>query len=271
VVDLAEKVVGLEDEVVDLKEEVVDLADKAEFFEEKFIVQEKEIERLSETSNRILNNVTHELRLPVGNVMNFAEMLSEHVEKMQDQHVKMLSDEVFQNSNRLSTMILNMLDLMMLDLKKISLNKQLMNIGEIIKERVDRCRKIYLDEKAIKFAMNIEANMLASVDVHYMKQIVDNLIINAIKFSEQGTIKVVAKKIDNKIMIEISDEGKGIPRMEIYNIFTPFMIASNSASKAEGRGIGLALCKAAIEAHGGSITVTSQNQIGAQFYIEIPC
>ncbi|MGC0372051.1 MAG: hypothetical protein DGJ47_000756 [Rickettsiaceae bacterium] len=250
--------------------DMVNLSERAVFFEEKYIVQEKEIERLNETANRILNNVTHELRLPVGNVMNFAEMLSEQVEGMKDNHIKMLSDEVFQNSTRLSTMILNMLDLMTLNTKKVELDKQTMNIGEIIKERTDRCKKIYLDGKPIKFKMQIESDMLAPVDVHYMKQVIDNLIINAIKFSEHGAIIVSAHKITDHILINISDEGKGIPSLEMYDIFTPFIMASNSASKAEGRGVGLTLCKAAIEAHGGNIEVRSDNEIGAQFTIKLP-
>ncbi|MGC0372280.1 MAG: hypothetical protein DGJ47_000990 [Rickettsiaceae bacterium] len=250
--------------------EILDAHDKAIFFEEKYVVQEKEIERLNKTSNRILNNVTHELRLPVGNVMNFAEMLSEQVEGMKDNHLKMLSDEVFQNSTRLSTMILNMLDLMTLNLNKMELDKQMMNVGEIVKERVDRCKKIYLDDKPIKFKLKIESDMLAPVDVHYMKQVIDNLVINAIKFSEQGTVTISAHKEHENIFVYITDEGKGIPALEIYDIFTPFMMASNSASKAEGRGVGLALCKAAIEAHGGSIKVDSKNEIGAQFSIRLP-
>ncbi|MGC0371756.1 MAG: hypothetical protein DGJ47_000456 [Rickettsiaceae bacterium] len=250
--------------------EVTDAHEQVLFFKEKYVVQEKEIARLNETSNRILNNVTHELRLPVGNVMNFAEMLSEQVDAMKDSHLKMLSDEVFQNSNRLSTMILNMLDLMTLNMKQVKLDKQTINIGEIIKERVDRCKKIYLDGKPIKFKLKIESDMLAHVDVHYMKQVIDNLVINAIKFSEQGTITVWSYKESGKIVINISDEGKGIPPLEIYDIFTPFKMASNSFSKAEGRGVGLALCKAAIEAHDGYIEVRSKDEIGAQFSIELP-
>ena len=98
-----------------------------------------------------------------------------------------------------------------------------------------------------------------------MRQVVDNLVINAIKFSSDGLISVQLLKSNGKIEFTIKDNGIGIPREELYDIFTPFKMGSNTESKAEGRGVGLALCKAAIEAHGGAIIVESDGVNGARF------
>lgn len=263
------QIIVLREEIQKREEEIAQLNDEVTFFKERNISHEKEIERLGETSQRILNNVTHELRLPISNVMNFAEMLSEEINKWDKQELKILSDEVLHNSTRLSTMILNMLDLATMDVQKVNLNKQKINISNLIHERVLQCKKIYLEDKPIEIKLSIQPKMMISVDTHYIQQTIDNLVINAIKFSTQGVIIVKSYIEDGFIVIVIEDEGIGIPKYDLYDIFTPFKMGSNTASKAEGRGVGLALCKTAVEAHGGNIAVASYGT-GAKFTVKIP-
>ncbi|HJK87189.1 MAG TPA: ATP-binding protein, partial [Candidatus Megaira endosymbiont of Nemacystus decipiens] len=264
-----EKIERLNNEISRRDGAIKNLHEEVDFFKQRNQNHEKEIERLGATSQRILNNVTHELRLPVGNVMNFAEMLSSKINSFDKKQLKMISDEVFENSNRLSTMIMNMLDLATMDVKKIELNKKIMNIGELVKERVTRCQKIYLDDKPIEIRMSIQEGVLIPIDVHYIQQTIDNIIINAIKFSKEGTIRVSVLAKKKAVVIKVDDQGVGIPPAELYDIFMPFKMGSNTESKAEGRGVGLALCKSAVEAHGGTITVKSLG-VGASFTIELP-
>lgn len=259
----------LKDEIKKREEKISNLNEEVVFFKERNSNHEMEIERLGETSQRILNNVNHELRLPVGNVMNFAEMLSEGLGKYTKEQQKELLDEVLQNSNRLSSMILNMLDLATMNVKNVNLNKQKINVSELIEDRIARCRKIYLQDKPIEIIASILPGIIALIDKHYIQQTVDNILINAIKFSQKGIIKVNAHIENDLIAIIVTDEGIGIPKNELYDIFTPFKMGSNAASKAEGRGVGLALCKVAVEAHGGVITVES-NGHGAIFRVSLP-
>jgi Na+/proline symporter/signal transduction histidine kinase len=258
------KVVTLDHEVINLNSQVTDLNEKVTHYSERVDDQSKEIERLGATAQKILNNVNHELRLPVGNVMNFAEMLNDGLGKFNEDQLKTLSDEVYKNSNRLSSMILNMLDLATLDAKKIELSKSKINFSELVKDRISGCIKIYLGNKKINFEMKIEENIFIDVDPNYIRQTVDNLLINAINFSTEGVIKISVLRKNNMVEFMIIDQGIGIPQSELYDIFTPFKMGSNTESKAEGRGVGLALCKAAIEAHEGSISVESKG-IGALF------
>jgi Na+/proline symporter/signal transduction histidine kinase len=259
------KVDTLGNEVTHLTTEVTDLNEKVDHYSERVSDQEKEIERLGATAQKILNNVNHELRLPVGNVMNFAEMLNEGLGKFNESQLKMLSDEVYKNSNRLSSMIMNMLDLAALEAKNLELDKRMINLGELVRDRVQSCRKMYLDNKKIDFEMQIEEEILIKVDPNYIRQTVDNLVINAINFSQKGFIKISLLRKNNIVEFVIKDEGMGIPQKDIYDIFTPFKMGSNTESKAEGRGGGLALCKAAIEAHGGIIKGESKGEKGAIF------
>jgi signal transduction histidine kinase len=268
-IHLGHEVWGLHGEVTTLNTKVSDLNETVTHFHEKISEKDKEIDRLGATAQRILNNVNHELRLPVGNVMNFAEMLNEGLGKFNESQLKMLSDEVYKNSTRLSSMILNMLDLANLNVKKVSLEKATVNFSEIVKDRVKLCCKIYLQGKKLNFKLAIDPEIMISVDPNYIRQTVDNLVINAINFSEEGTIEVSVHKQKHSVLFTITDQGIGINKNDIYDIFTPFKMGSNTESKAEGRGIGLALCKSVIEAHDGSITAQSDG-VGATFRFVLP-
>ncbi|MBL4662076.1 MAG: HAMP domain-containing histidine kinase, partial [Flavobacteriaceae bacterium] len=169
-----------------LDTKVSGLEERVDHYTERTTNQAQEIERLGSTAQRILNNVNHELRLPVGNVMNFAEILHDGLGKLSDEQLKMLSKEVYKNSNRLSTMILNMLDLATLQAKKIELQIKLANFSELVEERLAACRKIYVEEKPLKFIIKIEKNVMVPMDENYIRQTIDNLVINAINFSEKG-------------------------------------------------------------------------------------
>ena len=142
------------------------------------------------------------------------------------------------------------------------------NLSELVEDRIDNCRRIYLEQKPINIEMNIAPDTPVFVDPNYIRQTIDNLVINAINYSKSGTIKIsVQPKPKNMVEIIIQDQGIGIPKSELYDIFTPFKMGTKTESKAEGRGVGLALCKSAIEAHGGSIVVESDGRCGALFRI----
>ncbi len=259
-----------EKKATELGNENMSLNYKVSHYTKRVEDQEKEIERLGATAQRILNNVNHELRLPVGNVTNFAEMLGEGLEYYTKDQLKRLSDEVVKNSNRLSSMILNMLDLATLDAKKIELERVEINLSEIIEQRVVNAIKIYKADKSLDFKLNIDKEITVRADINYMRQVIDNLIINSIKFSNEGIIKITLRKDRAGVEFKIEDEGIGIPKKDIYDIFTPFKMGSNTESKAEGRGVGLALCKSAVEAHGGKILAESNGKKGACFTFWIP-
>ena len=258
----------LDNEVSNLTEQVTDYSQQVEHYSERVSDQQKEIDRLGFTAQKILNNVNHELRLPVGNVMNFAEMISEGLESYSKEEIKELSDEVYKNSTRLSSMILNMLDLATLEVKKVDLQKKMVNFSELVEDRIKTCRKIYLQGKPINFKLSIVQDILINIDPNYIRQTVDNLVINAINFSKKGVIAITVRKQTHIVIFTITDQGIGIPEKDKYDVFTPFRMCSNTESKAEGRGVGLALCKSAINAHEGEINVDIRN--GTTFRFALP-
>jgi signal transduction histidine kinase len=161
-------------------------------------------------------------------------------------------------------MILNMLDLATLNAEKIELQKKTVNFSELVEDRVKTCRNIYLHNKKVNIKLSVDQNILIDIDPNYIRQAVDNLVINAITYSDSGEIFIRVAKEGSGAKFVISDQGIGIPREEIYDVFTPFKMGSNTESKAQGRGVGLALCKSAVEAHGGTIKAESSGK-GAKF------
>ena len=267
---LETEITHLDHEIMGLSGQVVGLNEKVAHYSERVVDQAKEIERLGATTQKILNNVNHELRLPIGNVMNFSDMLHEALYKSGNKHIQELSEEVYKNSTRVSSMILNMLDLATLDVKKVDLQKKTINFSELVEDRVKTCRKIYLQDKKINFELTIDPEVMLVVDPNYIRQTVDNLVINAITFSETGLIKVIVTKQGKEVIFMIHDQGKGILPLELSDIFTPFKMGSNAESKAQGRGVGLALCKSVVEAHGGYIKAKSDGKSGATFSFVLP-
>ncbi|NRB10317.1 MAG: ATP-binding protein [Rickettsiaceae bacterium] len=257
-----------------LDNQVSNLGTKVTHFSEKIMLQEKEIERLSKVADTILNNVNHNLRLPIGNVINFAEMLKSGLEsgleKYGKNHIKMLTEEVYKNSNKVSTMILNMLDLALLQVKKIKLEKSTINFSEMVINRVKACKSIYLENKNLTFKIDIQPEVMVMVDPNYMRQTIDNLVINSIKYSEKGVINISLRKLNGQVKFSISDEGIGIPKRDIITIFEPFTVSTKTTTGSGNRGVGLSLCKSAITAHAGEIKAKSNGSVGASFSFTLP-
>lgn len=253
------------------KQDYIDATEnRVEYYSEQLKCQQEEIDRLGATAQRILNNVNHELRLPISNVLNFSDLLNSSLMQSDDHTIKELAREVYQNSNRVSSMILNMLDLAMLDAQKVKLDKSLINFTELVCDRIEKCKKIYLEDKDIEFKLHLEPDVMALIDPNYMRQVIDNLVINSIKFSQHGCVEVKLYRDGNDVCFSIKDEGLGIPPEDLFDVFTPFKMGRNTESKANGRGVGLALCKAAIEAHCGNIQAASNGEVGAKLEFCIP-
>jgi len=95
-------------------------------------------------------------------------------------------------------------------------------------------------------------------------------VSNSIKHSSKGVIEIRLKKHEGYVEFAVKDEGEGIPKKELIEIFEMFKVGSKQETPAEGRGLGLALCKLAIEAHHGEIEARSDNEKGAEFIVTLP-
>jgi signal transduction histidine kinase len=127
-----------------------------------------------------------------------------------------------------------------------------------------------LDNKDQEILVDIENNIFICCDPQYLSQALDNILINAIQYCADGLIKVSLIKVERNIQIEVADSGIGIEPRELEQIFGVFVVGSKTYSKAGGRGLGLAMCRAVARAHGGDITAYSNGVKGSTFKIVLP-
>jgi signal transduction histidine kinase len=238
--------------------------------DEQLDEMDDEVRRSLRVKSEFLNNISHEVRTPLTGILAIGQALHESYDDLTEDQRRKAVENIAQSSNRLYSLMENILDLSKLSSLKYKLNKVDINISNLLNERVEICKKLYLKDKNIEFITNIEEDIIISCDEHYMHSIFDNLIINAINYSEDGRI-TISLKLDKKIaQITIEDEGIGIAKSDLYSIFDAFVVGSKTYTPSDGRGIGLTLCKKAVELHSGKIYTQSNGIKGAIFTVELP-
>ena len=127
------------------------------------------------------------------------------------------------------------------------------------------------DKENLWFNLQIEDKLIALCDEYYISRTIDNIIVNAIQYSPQGTITIELKsEQNNTIVFSVKDEGIGIPKEELLEIFDPFTVGSNTKTPAGGRGIGLALAKKVISEHNGKIWAKQNQGKGVTVAFSLP-
>jgi len=231
---------------------------------------DEELKKSIEVKNEFLRNLEHEAHTPIVGITTMGQVLFENYDKLTEEQRRKGLKEISKSSERLSTLVNNMIDVSKLSSLNYVLNKTLINLSDLIYQRLDHCKKLYLENKDLEFICDIEDDLLVNCDEHYITSTLDNLIVNAITYSKDGEITIKFKKNNDLVKFKITDEGIGIPQKELYTIFGTFTVSSRTKTPAGGRGLGLALCKGAIEAHKGQIWCKSNGKKGSTFSFTLP-
>lgn len=242
---------------------------RQEFFDEQMNHKNDEVTRSLQIKSEFLNNISHEIRIPINGITSLGQSLDETYENLSEEKRRSAIKMISSSSKRLESFMNNILDLSKLTSLTYKLNLQEVNLSELIYERVEACKKLYLDNKELEFITNIDQNILIICDRHYIKSSLDNLIINAIKYTLAGKITINLHK-NELIKFSIQDEGIGVPQQELHSIFNAFTVSSRTYTTAGGRGVGLALSKKAIEMHKGKIWAESDGNKGSTIFFTLP-
>jgi signal transduction histidine kinase len=168
----------------------------------------------------------------------------------------------------------NILDIARIESKSITLNRKLVNLKSVIKDAVEDAVENQADPKLIKiqFDSNIRSGdniILVSIDKGRIKQVISNLLSNALNFTKIGTISITIEKLKNRksyvAIVSIKDSGSGIDPQIMPLLFTKFVTKSE-----KGTGLGLYICKKIIDAHGGEIWGKNNLDHGATFSFSLP-
>lgn len=206
---------------------------------------------------KFLDNVTHEIRTPLTNIVGYADLTSRITdEEQKEKYLSYITGE----SDRLLGMINALLELSRLNTYEQAIIKHEVNLKPLIEQAI-----MLMADRAKKFGLTINYELeaiVAIVDSEKLKQVIINLIDNAIKHSEGDAINIKLF-MEDKIYITVKDNGVGLSQTNIENIFEPFYRVDKSRSqKHGGSGLGLSICQEIMAAHGGSIKIESEKDCG---------
>ncbi len=240
-------------------------------FEAQLLEASKAADRANEAKSDFLASMSHELRTPLNGILGYAQIL-ERDKLLTEKQLKGIT--VIKNSGEhLLSLINDILDLSKIEAQKFELHKTVFNLEEQLKT-VCSLIKIKTDQKNIDFEINrlSEIPKIVFGDSKVIKQIFLNILGNAVKFTDNGKIKLnigYRNSTESILFIEIEDTGIGIEEEKISEIFEPFKQIQSGNKIIQGTGLGLSITKKLIALMNGRIQVESKLNIGSKFTIEI--
>ncbi|MBU0756969.1 MAG: HAMP domain-containing protein [Nanoarchaeota archaeon] len=231
----------------------------------------EELKLMDQKKDEFLSVTAHELKTPLTSIRGFADLLRNPAimakKEQRDKYFNIIIDD----TKRLEKLITDILDLSRLDLGTMKFNFEKTRISSVF-EGLKDLSEIPIKDKGLKPIFVIGEKIPDfNTDVSRLLQVLTNLINNAIKYTEKGSIKVEAKKQRDDIFFSVTDTGVGIPESEFERIFNRFyQVDSSYTRKVGGSGLGLAVSKGIVEALGGSIRVDSVIGKGTTFSFNIP-
>jgi len=242
-------------------------------------------EEANEAKSAFLSTVSHELRTPLTSVLGFAKIIKKRLEEKifpliqsKDSKIQRTIQQVEDNltvvvaeGERLTSLINNVLDLAKIEAGKIEWNMQTVNVPDII-ERATAATSSLFDNSKVEFVTNVKDGLPQIVgDQDKLIQVVINLISNAIKFTEKGSVTCRSKLVNGEILISVSDTGMGISEEDLPKVFEKFkQVGDTLTNKPKGTGLGLTISKEIVEVHGGKIWVESKEGVGSTFFFTLP-
>jgi len=233
--------------------------------------EKKRTDDANETLKRFLATFSHELRAPLNAIVGFSEILTSDLKTLPPEKVKDFMKNINESGKHLQGLINDILDLSKIEAGKMELHIESYPVSYFT-ESLQRVMQAAMGQKNVTLVFKIapEIDQLV-VDQTRFKQILVNLVSNAIKYSHlNGKVAVGVRRFVNEIEFEVTDEGVGIKPEDLTRLFQAFQQGKNAKGNKEGTGLGLVITKRLVELHGGHIWVESEWGKGTAFRFRIP-
>ncbi len=230
-----------------------------------------ELQRANQHKAEFLANMSHELRTPLNSILGFSQLLLEGDGGVLTSDQRQDVDIIAQNGQHLLALINDLLDISKLEAGKAQLHRGEVEVEPLISECVESVRSLAKTKR-----LDLSASVSAEVgrvfaDGPKLKQVLLNLLGNAIKFTEAGSVRITAERQGAELRVSVRDTGIGVPVEDAERIFESFQQGKSGVSgKYQGTGLGLAICRQLVEMHGGRIWVKSTAGQGSTFTFTIP-
>jgi signal transduction histidine kinase/DNA-binding response OmpR family regulator len=261
---------GLEHRVRERTAELETAKGELELFSQSVVRAKEELERSSKFKDQFLSTMSHELRTPLNAVLGFSDLLGEDRFGPLNDKQRRYVNHITTGGKHLLRLINDILDLSKIEAGRLQLTLETVRIEACFSEACDTLQPL-ANKKNHVLVKRADSLLSVHADGTRLKQILMNLIGNAIKFTpDGGRIELAASKIGEFVRIEVRDSGPGIPAEEQKRIFEAFYRLSQNARAAEGSGLGLAITQRLVELHGGQLGLESESGTGSCFFFTLP-
>lgn len=239
--------------------------------EESMMELNSELLEADRLKTEFIESVSHELRGPVTALNGAVLVLSAHMGERLDKDGRRLMDIATAGAARLLELVENLLDVTRIEGGGVEINPEKTDLERLAREIV-KVFEVLAEEKGLALDVTFAGGSAeAEVDADAVRRVLENLVSNAIKYTESGKVSVEVRADDESVSFRVSDTGGGIParfRDEAFKKFSRLHLSTHSRQR--GAGLGLAISKGLVEAQGGSITLESEEGKGSTFIFELP-
>jgi len=240
---------------------------KVEIQKEAILEQTKNLEDINKVKDKLFSIVSHDLKDSLTSIKGFIDLLSEG--DISNDEFDKLIPELSENANNATMLLFNLLNWSKSQMQSLKANPSLFDIQEIFQDKINLIEQ-RLDSKSIKL-IDRSLKDFAYADRSMMEIVIQNLLTNAVKFSQAGDMITISNHISNgSCILSVSDTGVGISEENINKLFENNTFTTTGTKNEKGTGLGLSICKELVELNKGKIWVESTQGVGSTFYVQLP-
>jgi PAS domain S-box-containing protein len=251
-----------------LRKAHADLLDLTENLEKKVMERTEELMRANQLKSEFLANMSHEFRTPLNAILSFADLLLLELDGPVNEQQKQDLEMIKESGSDLLQLVNNLLDLSKIEAGKVELHVEPVDPAEVIAAVASQLT-VKAVEKGLSLTTHVSEVPHVTADESRLKQVMRNLVENAVKFTDAGEVSIGAFSADKEVVFWVKDTGCGIEKEDQEIIFDKFRQAREGA-KSGGTGLGLSVARELVELHGGRIWVESDVGKGSQFSFSMP-